>query len=252
LLHGWTATADLNWFRLYEPLSEHFHVIAPDHHGHGNGIRSSRVFRMEHVADDAVALCRALGIDDALVVGYSMGGSVAQHVWRRHRSFTRGLVLAATAAEYAETPQELRRLQTLRAIGIASRFVPASVRHQIADRVFLDKKRGQWQPWALREVSSHDWATIAQAGGDLGNFRARAWLGNIDVPTAVIMTTSDTVVPTRRQQVLADEIPAADVYRIDGDHDSCFAKADEFGPILVEALQHAVRRASQNTPGVQA
>ena len=42
---------------------------------------------------------RLFGIDEAIVVGYSMGGSVAQHVWRRHRAFTKGLVLAATAAE---------------------------------------------------------------------------------------------------------------------------------------------------------
>ena len=37
LLHGWTATADLNFFRVYGPLSEHFRVLAFDHRGHGTG-----------------------------------------------------------------------------------------------------------------------------------------------------------------------------------------------------------------------
>src|SRR5688500_434377 len=56
LLHGWTATADLNWLPSYGPLSQHFHVIALDHRGHGRGIRSNRAFRLADCADDAVAL----------------------------------------------------------------------------------------------------------------------------------------------------------------------------------------------------
>jgi len=242
LLHGWTATADLNWFRLYEPLAEHYHVIAPDHHGHGSGHRSRDIFRLETAADDAVVLCRLLGIEEALVVGYSMGGSIAQHVWRRHRSFTRGLVLAATAAEYAETDREHRRLQTLRAIGIASRYIPSVISDRIADRVYLDKKRGQWEPWAIREVSRHDWATVAQAGGTLGTFKARRWLADIDVPTSIIVTTEDTVVPPRRQQVLVDLIPNVQVHTVAADHDACFAKVDEFTPALLASLRHAASR----------
>ncbi|MBU6226350.1 MAG: alpha/beta hydrolase, partial [Acidobacteria bacterium] len=39
LLHGWTATADLNFFTCYHALGEHFRVIAPDQRGHGRGIR---------------------------------------------------------------------------------------------------------------------------------------------------------------------------------------------------------------------
>jgi len=236
LLHGWTATADLNWFCLYESLGEHFRVIAPDHHGHGRGIRSRSIFRMEHAADDAVELCRSLGVSDAIVVGYSMGGSIAQHVWRRHRSFTKGLVLAATAAHYADTDRERRRLQILRAIGIASRVVPDSIRDRIADAVYLSKKRGQWQPWAVQEITNHDWATIAQAGGDLGNFRAREWMHTIDVPTSVIVTTRDTIVPERRQRVLAEGIPGAEVHEIAADHDACFANADEFAAVLLASL----------------
>lgn len=242
LLHGWTATADLNWFRLYKPLAEHYRVIAPDHHGHGGGHRSRHIFRLETAADDAVALCRQLGIHEALVVGYSMGGSVAQHVWRRHRAFTRGLVLAATAAEYAETDREHRRFQILRALGIAARYVPDPVRDRIADRAFLDRKRGVWQPWAVREVSRHDWATVAQAGGSLGTFKARQWLADIDVPTAVIVTTQDSVVPTRRQQALAELVPNAQVHTIAADHDACFEHVDEFAPLLLASLRHAASR----------
>ena len=37
LLHGWTATADLNWYMSYAPLAKHFNLLALDHRGHGQG-----------------------------------------------------------------------------------------------------------------------------------------------------------------------------------------------------------------------
>ena len=78
LLHGWTATADLNFFTCYAALSERWRVVAFDHRGHGRGLRSRRTFRLEDCADDAVRVADALGIDTFVPVGYSMGGPVAQ------------------------------------------------------------------------------------------------------------------------------------------------------------------------------
>ena len=78
LLHGWTATADLNWFTCYAPSAEQFRVVALDHRGHGRGMRSRKTFRLEDCADDTVAVCDVLGIDSFIPVGYSMGGPIAQ------------------------------------------------------------------------------------------------------------------------------------------------------------------------------
>ena len=61
LLHGWTATADLNWFACFRPLAEHYRVIALDHRGHGRGLRSAEPFRLEQCADDVAALARRAG-----------------------------------------------------------------------------------------------------------------------------------------------------------------------------------------------
>src|SRR3954464_11637259 len=56
LLHGWTATADLNWSASYGLLSRYFRVLAMDHRGHGRGIRARRPFRLEDCADDVAAM----------------------------------------------------------------------------------------------------------------------------------------------------------------------------------------------------
>ena len=84
LLHGWTATAALNWAPSFAPLSDRFRVIALDHRGHGRGLRSRRPFRLEDCADDVAALLAAVGIERCIAVGYSMGGPIAQLLWQRH------------------------------------------------------------------------------------------------------------------------------------------------------------------------
>ena len=62
LLHGWTASADLNWFRCYKGLGEHYRVVAFDHRGHGSGVRSKKTFRLEDCADDAVDVAKTIAV----------------------------------------------------------------------------------------------------------------------------------------------------------------------------------------------
>jgi pimeloyl-ACP methyl ester carboxylesterase len=59
LLHGLGATAALNWFTSFPALDPRFHVVAPDHRGHGRGMRAGTPFTLEDCADDVVALADA-------------------------------------------------------------------------------------------------------------------------------------------------------------------------------------------------
>ena len=54
------------------------------------------MFRLEDCADDVVALADELGVRSFIPVGYSMGGPIAQLVWKRHPSRVEGMVLCAT------------------------------------------------------------------------------------------------------------------------------------------------------------
>src|SRR5438105_8295167 len=77
LLHGLSASADLNWFASFNSLARPYRVVALDQRGHGRGIRlRGRTFRLEDCADDVAALADVLGIEDIIPVGYSMGGAV--------------------------------------------------------------------------------------------------------------------------------------------------------------------------------
>lgn len=243
LLHGWTASADLNFFTCYEPLAHHYRVIALDHRGHGRGIRSRKVFRLEDCADDAVALCDELGIDRFVPIGYSMGGTIAQLLWRRHPERVQGLVLAATSGYFRTSRQERLGFFGLSGLAALARLTPAQARRWLTDQVYLQRKSASWEPWAIQEASLHDWRTVLEAGRAIGSYDAREWLGEIDVPTSVVITMSDRVVPTRRQIRLFEAIPGAEAFRVDGDHDAVVSRAERFVPTLQRAVHSVLERA---------
>jgi 3-oxoadipate enol-lactonase len=245
LLHGWTATADLNWFMCYEQLGQHFRVIALDHRGHGRGIRTNRSFKLSDCADDAVALADQLGIEKFIPVGYSMGGTVAQLVWKRHAHRVSGLVLAATSGHFVSERKERVGFTVMAGIGALSRIVPASIRESISHRLYVSRKTMTWEPWAAKEASGHEWRLILEAGAALGLYDSRKWLPEVNVPTAIIITTADHVVATERQRELAELVPNIYVQTIDADHDAVYARAEEFVPMLVNACLNVVQRSSQ-------
>src|SRR5262245_24226494 len=100
LVHGLGVTAHLTWRRCYEPLSRHFRVLAFDLHGHGRGPRAGS-FSLEVCASHALELLTTLRVPPAIIAGYSLGGSVAKLAWRRAPGRVLGLVLAATASDFA-------------------------------------------------------------------------------------------------------------------------------------------------------
>jgi 3-oxoadipate enol-lactonase len=244
LLHGWTANADLNWFRCYGHLRRQFTVIAIDHRGHGRGIRSRRPFSLSDCADDAAALVRELGYDRVIAVGYSMGGPIAQLVWKRHRSLVEGLVLCATSRNFGQsTPERLMFTGMLGLSGVA-KLTPDAVRRRVAGRIF--GSRWQQSPlgaWIASELRRNDPATILQAGYSIGRFSSAEWIGHVDVPTAVLVTIHDQLVSPRRQLRLAESIPGAEIIRVAGDHGVCVTDPGRFVPALLDACTRVAKAA---------
>ena len=95
----------------------------------------------------------------------------------------------------------------------------------------------------MEQASRHDWTAILEAGRAIGRFSSADWAGDIDVPTAIVLTMRDHVVPIRRQIRLFDSVPGAKAYRVDGDHDACVINAERFVPTLVSACTYVAEQA---------
>ncbi len=106
LLHGWTLSSDLNWFTVYDTIAHHGRVLAMDQRGHGRGLRSEQRFTLDAAAEDAAALLHHLDAAPAIIVGYSMGGSVGLVQWHRHRETVAGLVLQSPGLQWRASLRE--------------------------------------------------------------------------------------------------------------------------------------------------
>jgi len=239
LLHGWMFPSDLNWLRQYAPLAQAgYRVLAMDLRGHGRGLRSSSPFRLTDCADDAAAVLGALGVDSALIVGYSMDGPVAQLMAVRHPGTVAGVVLCATAMDWHDRRQRAvwRTMSLLRlGMGLAPRrWWTATVR----------LGGGATDPsaaWVVAELSRGSAVDLAEAGRELGRFDSSAWVGSIPAPVAVVVTRRDRLVPPAKQYALATAADAS-VHGVDADHDACSA-SPAFTQVLLDALDTLGRHA---------
>src|ERR1043165_8473881 len=80
LLHGAFNTINMAFGQLIPELSKTRQVIAVELQGHGRTNDIDRPFSFESMADDCAALLKQLKIDSTDVLGYSMGGGVAQQL----------------------------------------------------------------------------------------------------------------------------------------------------------------------------
>jgi pimeloyl-ACP methyl ester carboxylesterase len=242
LLHGFGATARLNWGRCFETLSQDFRVLSLDQRGHGRGLRTRR-FSLEECADDAVHAAGELGVRRFIAVGYSMGGPVAALAWRRHPKRVQGLVLCATARHFASRPVARAARATLPLAAAAARLVPGAVHRMMLQRMVLRIEHPRLRERIREELLGHEPATLIQAAEALTRFSSHDWIGKVDVPTAVVVTTRDELVPAPRQRKLAGSIPDAEVFEVAGGHDACVRSA-EFAPVLLRACRAVSARAA--------
>lgn len=240
LLHGWTVSADLNWFRLYDAVAALGSLLAVDHRGHGRGIRTEEPFSLEAAADDAAALLRHLGRGPVVAVGYSMGGPVALHLWERHPDLVVGLVLQATALEWRASLSErlLWRFMGLLELSLRVGRPEGLVERILRDAIETCPELAAHRGWLKGELRRGDARDLADAGRALGDYDARPFAGRIDVPTAVVVTTKDRLVRPRKQRALASAVPGAHVIEVKADHDAPLMEADALRAATVAAVRH--------------
>jgi 3-oxoadipate enol-lactonase len=244
LVHGLAATGALNWFPSFGPLSQRFRVVALDLRGHGRGIPVTGRFRLADCADDVAALADALDVDRFVPVGYSLGGPVAQLIWRRHRDRVAGMVLCATSRNFGGTAHERWFYTSLwgavSALAVTRRVRPP--RPAAAEPAGPALDGTPLAQWALGELRRCSPVTLVQAVQAMGRFSSHTWIGEIDVPTAVVVTTKDRFVPAPRQLKLARAIPGATVHPAHTDHAACVLGARRFVPALLEACESVLER----------
>jgi 3-oxoadipate enol-lactonase len=242
LLHGWMASGDLNWCGAYGSLIEAgYRVLAIDHRGHGRGLRPIVPFRLVDCAADAAAVLRVLEATPALVAGYSMGGAIAQLVARDHPDVTSGVVLSGTAQHWQD-PRTRRTWRAMGALGLTLSLAPRATWRWGLGRAGVPQS--ERTVWVQSELMRHSASDLAEAGRELGRFDSRPWLGSIDLPFAVVITTRDEAVPVYKQRALAQAC-RAQVFEAPISHMEIVTRAEDYNPALLQALESLRSRVAQ-------
>lgn len=237
LLHGWTASSDLQFLAAYEALSEVCSFVGIDHRGHGRGMRTLERFTLEDVADDAAAVVRALGIESVIALGYSMGGPVALHLAQRHPGLVSGLVLQATALEWSATRRERMLWRLLPIMGVALRSWTQPRVLRSGTEFLLDESSALWpyRRWITAETLRNEPRVVIEAGRALSRYDARPWASQLGLPAAVLVSTEDRLVKPRKQRQLVKALDAT-VVEVAMDHLGALEQPTQFASATVELV----------------
>jgi 3-oxoadipate enol-lactonase len=237
LIHAFPLDA-----RMWEPqlgaLGDAVPVVAPHLPGFGGTAGAGDVMTMEAAAERCLGAMTAAGVDRAVVCGLSMGGYVAFELWRRSSERVAGLVFANTRAG-ADTEEGANGRRTLaeRLLAQGNGFLVDDPPPLVSDGASDDLRR------RVREmIASQPAASIAAASlGMAARPDSTPDLASIDVPTLVVTSDGDRLIPAEATTPMADQIPAARLAVIEGaGHLSNLEAAGAFDELLANHLERCL------------
>jgi pimeloyl-ACP methyl ester carboxylesterase len=202
------------WWRTVPVLAESFRVLTFDHRGMGRSGHSPWPYTVSQMADDAVAVLEAAGVERAHVYGISLGGMVAQELALRHPDRLHGLVLGATTAggpgAVLARPEPLGFFVRAGAMGPEeAEWAAVPYNYGVATR----REHGERiaQDIARRVLHTTDTlAYVHQVAAAAGHNTVRR-LHEIAAPTLVVHGADDVVVPPTNGRFLARAIRGAEL-----------------------------------------
>jgi 3-oxoadipate enol-lactonase len=228
---GMTATG---WWRTVPVLVEAgLRVLSFDNRGVGRSDRIAGPYAVAEMAEDAVSVLDAAGIESAHVYGISLGGMIAQEVALRHPERVRALVLGATtaggSAHVPAGPDVLALLQ-LRAQMTAEQAVWASVPINYAPRTRAEggARIAEDIVQRLRYPIEAEFYVAQLAAAQSHDTLDR--LGAIRAPTLVVHGTDDVLIPPVNGERLAAAIPGAELSMWPGAAHLYFTDEPEIDP----------------------
>jgi 3-oxoadipate enol-lactonase len=234
--HGW----DLQ--RL--ALSPFYRVIAFDNRGAGRSDKPFGAYTLQQMADDAIAVLDAAGVESAHVVGASMGGAISQIVAVEHPHRLRSLTLACTACRNPEWRHQLLQEWADIAASDGMRAMANQAVH------WLVGPRSLRRLWPVL-----GWLAPIAANGPAHGFVAQVRailaapeeehtdrLADVTVPTLVIVGNQDVLTPRGDSEELAERIPTAELVVVAGAaHGLMVEHAVTFNRVLGDFLHRASR-----------
>lgn len=230
------------WLRQRLAFAARHRVIVFDNRGVGRSDRPVGPYDLEVMAQDALAVLDAAGIEDAHVMGASMGGVISQIIAVRHPERVRSLILACTACRQLPWRRELLAewAEVAETEGMGG-FTTYAVRWVMGPRSL----RRFWPALGLVGTLAQNLTPdsfLAQVQAILAtDDDLRFELRSIQVPTLVLVGSQDILTPLGDSEEIADLIPGAELAVVGGGaHGFMFEHASAFNRTVLDFLRRVV------------
>ena len=228
-------SANLDWWdiRLIKALSREFKLITFDNRGAGRTGTSDKECTIKLFADDTAGLMDALRIDKAHVIGFSMGGMIAQELVLNYPQKVEKLVLCSTncgSANSIQPSQKVLEMLTADITGLSPEEVArmtlpflltTNFIEENSDLVELVTQRLIKHPIS-RESYMHQLKAIM-------GFDTFDRLHQIKIPTLILQGREDVLVASANGSVLAKAIPDAKLVYFEN---SAHMLAEDIGEVI--------------------
>ncbi len=240
------------WLFQVPDFAKHYRTIRFDNRGVGRSSKPAGPYTIHQMADEAAALLDHLGVARAHVVGVSMGGMIAQELVLRHPDRVRGLVLACTYPEPSRDIEEHLQITAQQFGGKVtsggevqvdlSSVNPMMFFQQMLPNVFNPSFLAAELPKLIQVFSGglqYGFSLEAILGqvAAVMSHNATDRLHQIKAPTLVLTGDADRLVPPSNSDILAQNIPGAQLVKIPGgSHGFNFETPDLFNRTVLDFL----------------
>jgi 3-oxoadipate enol-lactonase len=205
LSHSLGASLEM-WEPQIDALAGRFRVLRYDTRGHGKTDVTKGPYTLQMLAQDAVGLMDALGVDQAHWIGLSMGGMIGQYLVLDHAERFRSLALCDTAAVIPGEAQPLwdERIEAARTSGLEA--LVAGTMERWFTKPILGKN-----PPEVQRIRKQFLATPVE--GFIGCAEAIRKLNLLDrlaeikLPTLIVVGEQDPGTPVAAAKAMHERIP---------------------------------------------
>ena len=210
-IHGFPYNSTM-WEQQIKRLKEEYYCVAYDIRGLGETPPGYGQFTIEMFVDDLFAVIDGLGLDRPVITGFSMGGYITLRAVEREPDRFRGIILCDTKAEADDDAGKLKRANAIKSINtngmetFASNFVPMTFSEDAPQRI----------PETYNTILEQ--AKAESPIGVKGSLLAMAArtdttqsLGDIRVPTLLLVGEQDTLTPPSVMQQMHNRISGSEI-----------------------------------------
>lgn len=223
------------WDRVLSRLPEGLRAIRYDKRGHGLSDCNGRFYNMsDHIAD-AAAVMDAAGAKDAVVVGLSIGGMIAQGLAAKRPDLVRGVVLCDTGAKIGTPEMWADRIKAVEESGIEA--LEESILERWFSKRFRTEETGElalWRNMLVRtSLDGYAGSSAAIARADLQESTSM-----LRIPAVALGGDEDGSTPPDLVRDTVQLIPGGVFHLIHGaGHLPCIEKPDETAKIIADFLK---------------